>query len=69
MAEQQQSGIPATASSGPVAVTIGRRPEPVHDVAVYAFDGMAPFELGVVVEVFALARPEVGGLLAAPGTA
>ncbi|WP_371480533.1 helix-turn-helix domain-containing protein [Kitasatospora sp. NBC_00315] len=66
MAEQQQSGIPATASSGPVAVTIGRRPEPVHDVAVYAFDGMAPFELGVVVEVFALARPEVGGLLAAP---
>ncbi|MGW2374320.1 helix-turn-helix domain-containing protein [Kitasatospora sp. NPDC001683] len=50
----------------PVAVTIGRRPEPVHDVAVYAFDGMAPFELGVVVEVFGLARPELGGLLAAP---
>ncbi|MFC9325216.1 helix-turn-helix domain-containing protein [Kitasatospora sp. NPDC057015] len=58
MAEQQ--------TSGPVAVTIGRRPEPVHDVAVYAFDGMTPFELGVVVEVFALARPELGGLLAAP---
>ncbi|MFB7668143.1 helix-turn-helix domain-containing protein [Kitasatospora sp. NPDC056138] len=49
-----------------VAVTIGRRPEPVHTVAVYAFDGMAPFELGVVVEVFGLARPELGGLLAAP---
>ncbi|MEV7597575.1 helix-turn-helix domain-containing protein [Kitasatospora sp. NPDC089797] len=52
--------------SHPVAVTIGRRPEPVHDVAVYAFEGMAPFELGVVVEVFGLARPELGGLLAAP---
>ncbi|MFF2141168.1 helix-turn-helix domain-containing protein [Kitasatospora sp. NPDC058190] len=50
----------------PVAVVIGRRPEPVHDVAVYAFEGMAPFELGVVVEVFGLARPELSGLLAAP---
>ncbi|MEU9128022.1 helix-turn-helix domain-containing protein [Kitasatospora sp. NPDC048540] len=53
-------------TGGPVAVSIGRRPEPVHTVAVYAFHGMAPFELGVVVEVFALARPEVTGLLAAP---
>lgn len=53
-------------TAGPVAVSIGRRPEPVHTVAVYVFDGMAPFELGVVVEVFALARPEVAGLLAAP---
>nr|BFD92264.1 helix-turn-helix domain-containing protein [Kitasatospora sp. Xyl93] len=52
--------------SRPVAVAIGRRPEPVHDVAVYAFPGMAPFELGVVVEVFGLARPELTGLLAAP---
>ncbi|MEV6979196.1 helix-turn-helix domain-containing protein [Kitasatospora sp. NPDC093806] len=52
--------------TGPVAVSIGPRPEPVHDVAVYAFDGMAPFELGVVVEVFGLARPELGGLLATP---
>jgi len=34
----------------------------MHRVAVLAFDGMAPFELGVVVEVFGLARPE----LAAP---
>ncbi|WSJ68166.1 DJ-1/PfpI family protein [Kitasatospora sp. NBC_01302] len=50
----------------PVPVAIGRRPEPVHTVAVYAFEGMAPFELGVVVEVFALARPELAGLLAAP---
>ncbi|GAA2817385.1 helix-turn-helix domain-containing protein [Kitasatospora sp. CM 4170] len=58
MAQQSQSG--------PVAVAIGRRPEPVHDVAVYAFAGMAPFELGVVVEVFGLARPELAGLLAAP---
>ncbi|KIF67420.1 AraC family transcriptional regulator [Streptomyces sp. AcH 505] len=31
-----------------------------HEVAVLAFDGMAPFELGVVVEVFGLARPELG---------
>ncbi|MFF7635694.1 DJ-1/PfpI family protein [Kitasatospora sp. NPDC008050] len=52
--------------SRPVPVAIGRRPEPVHTVAVYAFEGMAPFELGVVVEVFALARPELAGLLAAP---
>nr|WP_078588493.1 MULTISPECIES: helix-turn-helix domain-containing protein [Streptomyces] len=50
----------------PVDIAIGRRPEPVHDVAVYAFDGMTPFELGVVVEVFGLARPELTGLLAAP---
>lgn len=53
-------------SPQPVAVSIGRRPEPVHTIAVYAFDGMAPFELGVVVEVFGLARPELSGLLAAP---
>ena len=33
-----------------------------HRVAVLAFDGMAPFELGVVVEVFGLHRPEVGAL-------
>ncbi|WP_241002678.1 helix-turn-helix domain-containing protein [Streptomyces sp. CB01881] len=62
-AEQQTAVRPPT---GPVAVAIGRRPEPVHDVAVYAFDGMTPFELGVVVEVFGLARPELSGLLAAP---
>ncbi len=30
-----------------------------HRVAVLAFDGMAPFELGVVVEVFGLPRPEL----------
>ncbi|WP_354641455.1 helix-turn-helix domain-containing protein [Kitasatospora camelliae] len=49
-----------------MSVAIGPRPEPVHTVAVYAFAGMAPFELGVVVEVFGLARPEVSGLLAVP---
>src|SRR5579859_7174089 len=32
----------------------------VHTVAVYAFDGMSPFELGYVVEVFGLPRPELG---------
>ena len=31
-----------------------------HRVVVVAFDGMAPFELGIVVEVFGLARPELG---------
>ena len=29
-----------------------------HTVAVYAFDGMSPFELSCVVEVFGLPRPE-----------
>ncbi|MFD9128860.1 DJ-1/PfpI family protein, partial [Kitasatospora sp. NPDC059571] len=58
--------MPAQSGPGPVAVAVGRRPEPVHTVAVYAFDGMAPFELGVVVEVFGLARPELGDLLTAP---
>lgn len=31
----------------------------VHRVAVLAYDGMTPFELGVVVEVFGLSRPEL----------
>src|SRR3712207_208678 len=30
-----------------------------HRVAVLAFPGLAPFELGVVAEAFALARPEL----------
>ena len=30
-----------------------------HRVAVLGFDGMAPFELGVITEVFALPRPEL----------
>jgi len=33
---------------------------PPHRVACLAFDGLAPFELGVAAEVFALARPELG---------
>ncbi|GAA3962976.1 transcriptional regulator FtrA [Actinomadura viridis] len=37
------------------------RPDAVrHTVSVLAFDGMAPFELGAVVEVFGLPRPELG---------
>ncbi|HWV87271.1 MAG TPA: transcriptional regulator FtrA [Capillimicrobium sp.] len=36
-------------------------PVPAHRVAVLAYDGMAPFELGVVVEVFGLPRPELRG--------
>ena len=31
-----------------------------HTVAAYAFDGMSPFELSCVVEVFGLPRPELG---------
>ena len=62
MSFQLSAGRPAA----PVTLAVGRRPEPVHTVAVYAFDGMAPFELGVVVEVFGLARPELDGLLTAP---
>jgi AraC family transcriptional activator FtrA len=33
--------------------------ERLHRVAVLAFDGMAPFELGCVVEIFGLPRPEL----------
>lgn len=33
---------------------------PPHRVACLAFDGMTPFEFGVVTEVFALPRPELG---------
>jgi AraC family transcriptional regulator, transcriptional activator FtrA len=50
-------------------VTGGRRPalgragkataERPHRVACLAFDGLAPFELGVAAEVFALPRPEL----------
>lgn len=43
-----------------VDLVLTRQPASVHTVAVLAFDGMAPFELGVVVEVFGLARPELG---------
>jgi AraC family transcriptional activator FtrA len=32
---------------------------PAHHVVALGFDGMAPFELGVVTEVFALPRPEL----------
>lgn len=39
-----------------------RKPSPAHKVAVLAFDGMAPFELAVVVEVFGLSRPELGDI-------
>jgi AraC family transcriptional regulator, transcriptional activator FtrA len=39
------------------APALGKRP---HTVAAYAFDGMSSFELGCVVEVFGLPRPELG---------
>ncbi|WP_042383155.1 helix-turn-helix domain-containing protein [Streptacidiphilus melanogenes] len=45
-----------------VDLVLRRAPEAAHTVAVLAFDGMAPFELGVVVEVFGLPRPELGEL-------
>lgn len=35
-------------------------PKDSHHVAALAFPGMAPFELGVVIEVFGLERPELG---------
>jgi AraC family transcriptional activator FtrA len=38
-----------------IVTSPGRR----HTVSVLAFDGMAPFELGSVVEVFGLPRPEL----------
>ena len=41
-----------------VPATMRARTAP-HRVAVHAFDGMAAFELGVAVEVFALPRPEL----------
>ena len=45
----------------PDAVTRSRREGAPRDhrVACLAFDGLAPFELGVAAEVFALARPEL----------
>ncbi|MEV0595354.1 hypothetical protein [Nonomuraea cavernae] len=36
-------------------------PERVPTIAVLAFDGMAPFEFGCVVEIFGLPRPEAHG--------
>lgn len=36
-----------------------RRRGPAHRVACLVFDGIAPFELGTVVEVFAVSRPEL----------
>ena len=38
----------------------GRDDAGLHRVVAVAFDGMAPFELGIVVEVFGLPRPELG---------
>ena len=43
-----------------VAVTVRRSPGVRRSVSVLAFDGMSPFETGVVVEVFGLPRPELG---------
>lgn len=43
----------------PAAPVPTRPRERLHRVAVLAFDGMAPFELGCVVEIFGLPRPEL----------
>ncbi|MBT2450745.1 helix-turn-helix domain-containing protein [Streptomyces sp. ISL-43] len=56
-----QPAVPAVLATTAVAVEI-KKPAPAHVVAVLAFDGMAPFELGVVVEVFGLSRPELGDI-------
>lgn len=58
MTPERVRAVPATTA---VAVEI-KKPAPAHVVAVLAFDGMAPFELGVVVEVFGLSRPELGDI-------
>ncbi|NHC43780.1 helix-turn-helix domain-containing protein [Motilibacter aurantiacus] len=39
-------------------MTIGIAPAP-HEVALVLFDGMSPFESGIVIEVFGLPRPEL----------
>ncbi|GAA1856393.1 helix-turn-helix domain-containing protein [Myceligenerans crystallogenes] len=44
--------------SGPAALSAPARP---HRIAALVTEGMAPFELGAVVEVFGLPRPEVDG--------
>src|SRR5215472_7505406 len=44
----------------PVDVPAPAALAPRHTVAVYAFDGISPFELSCVVEVFGLPRPELG---------
>lgn len=53
---------PAARTSDPqdgVRYVPANMPPPPHEVAVFAFDGIASFELGVAVEVFALPRPEL----------
>ncbi|MBN6057494.1 helix-turn-helix domain-containing protein [Nonomuraea sp. RK-328] len=42
-----------------MAIPVSLTP-PLPTVAVLAFDGMGPFELGCVVEIFGLTRPELG---------
>ena len=49
------------AMSGERRVTAAPSASAPHRVAVLAFEGLAPFELGVVAEVFALPRPEIPG--------
>ena len=59
--------MPALSPNGASAASVRKdvpRYDPVmsrrdHRVAALAFPGLAPFELGVVAEVFALARPEL----------
>lgn len=46
--------------SAPAVVDVVLAPRP-HRVATLLLDGMAPFELGTVVEVFGLPRPEIEG--------
>jgi AraC family transcriptional regulator, transcriptional activator FtrA len=57
MLRHSQCGVPDAS-----VLNDGNRYDPVmrsHRVALLAFDGMAPFELGVAAEVFALPRPEL----------
>lgn len=62
-APRPRADTPRPSAAAPAALPwpkIGRGSDATrpHAIAVYAFDGMSPFELGCVVEVFGLPRPE-----------
>ena len=50
----------ARGAGGQARAANGDRERARHVVGVLAYDGMAPFELSIVVEVFGLPRPELG---------
>jgi AraC family transcriptional regulator, transcriptional activator FtrA len=55
-----RTGSPAGRAPTSVRKDLSRYdPDMAHRVTVVAYEGIAPFELGVTAEVFALARPEL----------